>query len=114
MVLLLNLFLCMLLKRGEKKCHFSRDNTEQTKTLLTVVRLMKTFSPHHPIVKHWLIVIKEHILISKPIVILVTHRPLSYKYMKHLLMHKTVNFCFGVTVQYQIQTSKKKHANHNH
>lgn len=101
--------------RQKKKCYFSHDNTEQRKILLIVVGLMKMLPLHHPTVRHWFILIKKHILIGKPIVILLTHRFLSCKYMKHLLMHNIIdNFCFGVKVRYQLQTSKKKHANHGH
>lgn len=60
-------------------------------------------STHHPKIKHWLIVIKKHIIINKPIEMLLIHRFLSYKYVKCLLMHNTDNFCFGVIIEYKLQ-----------
>jgi len=82
--------------------------------LLSMVGLMKTLSNNQPIMRYWLIVFKEPILISKSIACLLTQAFLSYKYVKRLLMHNTDNFCFGVKVQYQIQILKKKHINHSH
>lgn len=60
-------------KRGKNHTVFSPENAEQRKALLTVVELVEMISTH-PKMKHRFIVIKKHILINKPIAMLLTHR----------------------------------------
>lgn len=66
-------FLHIFSKRG-KKDSFSPENAEQRKALLTVVGLVEIISTHYSKIKHRFIVIKTHILINKPISMILTHR----------------------------------------